>query len=342
MRREWSSWIRTRQWSEFEKLAKADPSQGLADTIAELELGFPEKTDKRALRKVLYLLSQAGFEPREIEEFAARLDVPIVPIEAAFMVSPDGLGDTVITYGLEERGRVGWLVAHLNSRTGVTRAVEDATTLDEAHTRLIRLRNLTPSPFISSEVPVEFALSRLSKAISITKSLPPVVAYWRARLPKEATQSHPMDAVARKKFEDETLKAFLTNDEATMSWRLEMGSLAPALSELFDEKFEQDAERQVAAEKWEATMSTARKQLFNGETIADHRVRLLDLAYLSQLKGLATSDMLLALADNLSEFGPESVYANTIAAKSMLLFVHSLRAANAKEAARAKEDDRRN
>src|ERR1700723_3120405 len=119
MRREWSGWIRTRQWSEFEKLAKVEPSQALTDTIAELELGFPDKPDRRALRKVLFLLAQAGYEPRDIEEPIVEQARLATPLAAAFMVSPDGTGDTVLTVGREERGRVAWLIAHLTFRDGI-------------------------------------------------------------------------------------------------------------------------------------------------------------------------------------------------------------------------------
>ncbi len=48
MRREWTGWIKNRQWGEFEKVAKTDPCQALADTVAELELGFPEKPDRKS------------------------------------------------------------------------------------------------------------------------------------------------------------------------------------------------------------------------------------------------------------------------------------------------------
>src|ERR1019366_6525130 len=100
----WSGWIKTRQWSEFEKLAKVEPSQALTDTVAELELGFPDKPDRRALRKILFLLSQAGYEPRELEEHGGDEANFVEPLNVAFIVSPDGAGDTVLTVGREERG----------------------------------------------------------------------------------------------------------------------------------------------------------------------------------------------------------------------------------------------
>ena len=341
MRREWSSWIRARQWSEFEKLAKEDPSQGLADTIAELELGFPEKTDKRALRKVLYLLSQSGIEPREIEELANELHAALPPIEAAFMVSSDGLGDSVITYGREEKGRVHWLVTHINFRTGVTRAVEDTTTLDEAHTKLIRLRNMVPTPYVSAEIPVDYALSRLAHAVSITKSLPPIMAYWRASLPKEIIAGHPTDGISRRKLTDEAFVQFMNEDNSTQSWRLEMGSLAPTIVELSNDRTEGDENSPIVAEKWQAIMETARKQLFTDEVIEDHRMRLLDLAYLYTRKEMGVAETVLAMADNLLELGPDSFYAKQIANRSLMVYLHTLRAANSKSKERVQENSPR-
>ncbi len=331
MRREWSNWIRTRQWLEFERLAKLDPSQGLADTIAELELGFPDRTDKRALRKVLYLLSQAGFEPREIEEFAAGMDVPPAPMEAAFMVSSDGLGDSVITYGKEDRGRVGWIVAHVNFRKGVTRAVEDATTIDEANTKLIRLRNLKPTPYVSAEVPPGFALARLSRAVDISKTLPPVMAYWRSILPKDAPTTHPTDTMARQNVNQEAMIQYLKEENAAQIWRLELGMLAPTLTELIGDADTADSERPPGSAKWNEIMETARQSLFMDTIVLDHRMRLLDLAYLSHLNGISDCAVLLSLADDLHEKGPDSLYATEVTNRSLAIFINALRAANSKE-----------
>ncbi len=341
MRREWSSWIKARQWSEFEKLAKEDPSQSLADTIAELELGFPEKTDKRALRKVLYLLSQSGIEPREIEEFAHEVPAPTPPIEVAFMVSSDGLGDSIITYGREEKGRVHWLVAHINARTGVTRAVEDATTLDETHTKLIRLRNMVPTPYVAAEIPLEFAFSRLAEAISITKSLPPVMAYWRSSLPKQILPGHPTDSMPRAKVTEEDFEKFLSEDPSTQSWRLELGSLAPTVMELTDSRVDGEESAPIDKEKWNAVMDSTRKQLFSEEVIKDHRLRLLDLAYLHALKGATHCNTILALADDLLELGSESFYAKQVSLRSLMMYMHALKAANSKSRERVQDNNPR-
>jgi len=332
MRREWSGWIKTRQWSEFEKLAKVEPSQALADTVAELELGFPDKPDRRALRKILFLLSLSGYEPREIEEHFGQQTHAIAPLAVAFMVSPDGAGDTVVTFGREERGRVAWLIVHLTSREGITRAIEDTTTFDEAQTRLVRLRNMTPTPCVSAEVPVDFALSRISQSVAMTKSMPPVMAYWRAMLPKDPLQIHPALELPRRSEALQDLQKVLTGLKPITFWRLELGSLAPALEEFLKSHADQATSENINdREWWSKVLAGDRDQLFSEDVIEDHRLRLLDLAYILHLRGDSQSDDVIALVDDLEANGAHSTYAVWMTSKTFLLLFETLRRQGATE-----------
>lgn len=67
MRFEWSDWVRYHRWDQFELLAKSDPSQQLCDTVFELSIGFTDKTEVKKLKKILYILKLAGFEPTDPE-----------------------------------------------------------------------------------------------------------------------------------------------------------------------------------------------------------------------------------------------------------------------------------
>ena len=332
MRREWSGWIRSRQWAEFEKLAKTDPSQGLADTIAELVLGFPEKPDRRALKKILFLLSQAGYEPEDIDRTEHRTATPVLPITAAFMVSPDAGGDSVITYGQESRGRVSWLIAHQTYRDGITRAIEDTTTVDESHIRVMRLRKLNPDPGISAEIPVRYALSRLAQAVSVTKSLPPVMAYWRATLPKEFSEDHPANAFPRSSEPYPDLRRVLAKIRPASPWRLELGALSQALEEFLDQHAKTlSPEQSNDIEWWKIVLRPHRELLFTPEVIEDHRIRLLDVAYLMHLKGETEVSDVLAIADDLQKHGPESAYAQWITSKTLLILFDTLSREEAKD-----------
>lgn len=332
MRREWSGWIRSRQWGEFEKLAKTDPSQGLADTVAELVIGFPDKPDRRALKKILFLLAQAGIEPEAIDRVKQPPAAAIVPITVAFMVSPDAGGDSVITYGLESRGRVGWLIAHLTFRDGITRAIEDTTTVDESHIRVMRLRKLNPDPGISSEIPVQYALARLAQAVSVTKSLPPVMAYWRALLPKDLLGNHPADAFPRSSEPFPDLRRVLAKIRPASPWRLELGALSQALEDFLDQYGNTlTPEQSNDIEWWRIVLGPHRESLFTPEIIEDHRMRLLDVALLMHLKGEPQVPEVLAIADDLEKLGPESAYAQWITSKTLLILFDTLSREQAKD-----------
>jgi hypothetical protein len=332
MRREWSVWIKSRQWNEFEKLAKSDPSQQLVNTVAELERGFPDKPDKRALRKILFLLAQAGYLPAEIDEKPDPTASDPVPLTVAFMVSPDGAGDAIITYGKEERNRVSWLIAHFTRRDGITRAIEDTMTMDELHVRLMRMRNLSPSPSICAEVPVSFALSRLAEAVSITKSLPPVMAYWRGGLPKEFSVDHPADQLPRLQPSGQDLRKLIVAIKPANIWRLELGAMAPALEEFLEKYAKETTEEQFnSIDWWSNILAPRREELFSSEVIEDHLTRLLDVAYLLHLKADAQVTDVLAVADDLREKGPHSAYAQWIASKTLILLFETLRQDDAKE-----------
>lgn len=325
MRREWSGWIKTRQWSQFEALAKTEPCQDLADTIAELELGFPDKPDRRALRKVLFLLSQAGFAPTEIEVEPPGGRRPSSPISVAFMMGPDGAGDTVLTYGREEKGRVGWLTAHLTWREGITRAIEDTTTVDEAQPRLLRLRALSPEPLLSVEVPVDYALERLAQTVARTKSLPPVMAYWRALLPKQFNSRHPAEDLPRLPGVVD-LAAALRDIEPMSQWRLELGAVSPMLTEDFLKQAERSGSKELKeVEWWRAALSAERDRLFTNEVLEDHRNRLLDLAYIMNLRSDIDAGKVLRLADNLVADGAHSAYAEWMATRTFVVLVDLLK-----------------
>jgi len=332
MRREWSGWIRGRQWDELERVAKREPSQDLADTVRELELGLTDKADRRALRKILFLLANAGFRPTPIEDQSAAPEVA-PRFEIAFMVSADASGDSVVTYGVEERGRVRWLVAHLNGARGVTRAGEEEQPLDRARAHVERLRQTDPRPFVSAEVPADFALGRIAEAVRGAKSgLPSVIAFWRGRLDGAPVVPHPGEKLPRAAdtTSEDRRRAALAMDESLL-WRLELGVASPVLRELQAVRAEAvDADDRKA--KTEAAITRVRAQLFTPEVRLDHETRLLDLAYLLHLRGREGSPLLLAALDDLRERGADSDYARGVLDKTVVLLVNTLEAGRVSDA----------
>ena len=122
MRREWADAIKNRRWDELERLAKWEPDQQLCDTIAELERGIAEKPDRKALRKILFMLAKAGFTPVPAESAEVSMAPGGIPLAAAFMMSADATGDTPVTYGVESGSRFKWITAYVHESRGIRRA----------------------------------------------------------------------------------------------------------------------------------------------------------------------------------------------------------------------------
>ncbi len=74
--------------------------------------------------------------------------------------------------------------------------------------------------------------------------------------------------------------------EPKIPWRIEMGALTPALKELMEQRSRTENSTEGADPKsWDFALISSRAQLFSDEIVAEHRLMLLDLAYLMQLKG---------------------------------------------------------
>ena len=106
MRYEWGDLIRYRRWDVFETLAKERPSQQLCDTLHELRQGIDGPADLKAIKKALYLLKVAGFEPSDTEETAGSFPkLPEIP-GVGVMSDADGHGYRVFFSGIFKAGKV--------------------------------------------------------------------------------------------------------------------------------------------------------------------------------------------------------------------------------------------
>ena len=327
MRREWAATIKNRRWDEFEKLAKTEPDQLLCDTVAELERGFTEKADRRALKKVLWLLEKAGYTPAEIEGDAAT-PTARAGLEAAFMLSADARGDTPLTYGFEDKGRVRWLTAYINEARGLTHASEESMTPEEGENRLKVLRISQAPPYLSVEIEPKYALSRLKRALAQNKpgTVPAAIAYWRSTLEKAEDLPHPsLELKAGKTKPKERSEDILLMD-STLSWRLELGAATPILERMYEaQQANKEASEEVKTEATKAAGAEARKEVVTPEVVADHAMRLRDLAFLMHRLGDENHGKVLAAAEELEKKGPESEYAKGLVDKTVVILVETMR-----------------
>jgi|GEM_PF-1497430 len=328
MRREWATTIKNRRWEEFEKLAKTEPDQLLCDTVAELEKGFTEKADRRALKKVLWILERAGYVPAEIEESSSTASVTASGLEAAFMLSADSRGDTPLTYGFEDKGRVRWLTAYINEARGITHASEESMTSDEGQNRLKVLRASQAPPYISAEIEARYALSRLRRALAKNRpgTLPSAIAYWRSAIDKAEDLPHPsLELKAAKTKPKERSEDILLMDP-TLSWRLELGAATPILERMYEaQQAHKDEGEEAKTQATKEAGEAARKIVITPEVVADHAMRLRDLAVLLNKTGDESFAKVLAAAEELEKKGPDSEYAKGLVDKTVVILVETMK-----------------
>lgn len=329
MRREWSAWIKTRQWNEFEKLAKLEPSQMLADVVAELERGIDEKPDRRALRKIQYLLQRTGYRPTPIEiPEEEPAEIVKTHYEAALFVAPDAAGHSICLLGEEKSRRVRWLEAVTNPITGFETAQEFETTVAEAPQYLESLVHGRYRHWASSPVPLDFAKGRLNSALQRTgERIPTLIAFWKSSFEGVLEPRHPAEDLARTEVSADDLARVALTLEGSRDWRLELGAVAPTverLAEVFEGAPETEDRRTQANE----VMVESCQTIFTPEVILDHSIRLLDLAYLRNLRREADVSLLVSASDDLRTQGANSAYARALLDKTVSAFLVALRERN--------------
>lgn len=327
MRREWGPWIKNRKWDEFEKVAKADPSQELANTVSELVLGFPEKADRKALKKVLYLLAQSGYHPEEPEE-------PARPVDSApareryrrgYMACADVLGEAVFGFGEELDDRVGWLVTHIHELHGCAGAEQMESSVEGADAQFARIGKSAPKDLLFVEIPVEYAKYRIRRSLE-GHATPKAVAFWRTRLLDAVEVAHPALDLPRAELDSDGLRRVALAQYQIIAWTIERGQALPGLARISEaikgvpEGDEEERGKAVGQAIRDATSS-----VINDALIADHKMRLLDLAYALHLKGSSEAGEVLAVYDDLVELGPSSAYSVALLERTVYMIVDEAR-----------------
>jgi hypothetical protein len=158
------------------------------------------------------------------------------------------------------------------------------------------------------------------------------MAYWRALIPKEVPSDHPAEGLPRLKETLQDPHKTITGQQMLAYWRLELGSLAPALDNFLKTQAENASSENINdLEWWNNVLAADRELLFPAEAVEDHRMRLLDLAYVMHLKGEPGVGEVLAIADDLGDRKHESAYAKSMTTKTFLLLFETIRRQNAPE-----------
>ncbi len=321
MRREWQDAADNRRWDEFERLIKWEPSQELCDTLAKLADGAVDKPDKKALKKLLWILEKEGYRPQETPEPEAE---PLPPLRASFMMSADVLGDTPITYGYETGGKFRWLTAYVHDTAGLRRASDDTMSVEEARQRIEVLQVASKPPFVSAPIDPDFALWRIKRGLARNKpgTIPSSIALWRSVIDRAEEVPHPADSLnpGEAKIGEDDGNVLLM--DATFTWRLELGAATPLIEAMYQaNETVRDADEETQSKAVKVAGLEARKRLLTPEVLAEHTMRLKDLAFLLHQKGDAAYQAVIASLRDLEKNGPASEYANGLVEKTIVLYM---------------------
>ncbi len=337
MRKEWIEAIKHRRWDEFERLSKWEPEQLLCDTIAELGRGFTDKADRKALKKILWILDKAGFRPTSVNEAEPTDVTKAEPIQVGFMMSADAMGDTPITFGMQQGIKFRWLTAYVHETRGITRASDDSMSIEEGQKRIDRLRTAEALPFLSGEIEPQFALWRIKRALAKNRpgTIPEALAYWRTVVDKANVAKHPADSLkaAKSKAVDRSENILLM--DCTLSWRIELGAATPVLESMYQaQQANQGADEEAQSAAIKEAGAQARKAIFTTDLQAEHVMRLRDLAFLMNQKGDEKFGLVLSAADELEKKGIDSEYAKGLVDKTVVVYVETMKRSDKEATAR--------
>ena len=336
MRREWSGWIRNRQWAEMEKLAKAEPSQPLTDTIAELERGFPDKADRKALKRILYLLGERGFTPTPLDELTSVPDVPVTNlIRRALLATADTDGNTNLHIALESNHKVRYLNVTIHAIQGVRAASEQSSLTAEFEKHWLSIQKEARTTRAVGEVDFDYAAFRIRQAVRNTKKrLPTSIASWTEILTSDTSVVHPTTGWTASETDDETLFDLTQTLDHVWGWRFEMGLMYSGLEWLYSEQLE--GKNDTPAEKEERYRQAMKKlaaDVVTDADLADYALRCRDIALVTRESQPKNSDRALAAALDIETRGTASPFLRAIIEKTVVSLVVHLKSLGDQEAA---------
>jgi hypothetical protein len=203
--------------------------------------------------------------------------------------------------------------------------------VEEGKKRAEMLRTAVAPPFLSAEIDPRFALSRIKSALGKNRAgtIPDAIAFWRSTIDRAADVPHPSkDLKAAKTKPSERAEDVLLMD-ATMSWRIELGAATPIMERMYEAQqaakdLDEDGQKSAVREAG----VTARKEVLTPEIIAEHVMRLRDLAHLLHIKGDDSFGKVIAAAEELEKKGADSEYAKGLVDKTVVIYVETMKRAD--------------
>lgn len=321
MRHEYYEAIRYRRWAELETYAKRWPEQSLADTVYQVLQTIGDKADRKALKKVAYLLGQAGFRGRDYEEEPRSEAKPASRPVNKYLVGGMRLANThgysMWLFGLNRKGQCEAVMAETQERFGMFRAaVLDP--LPSMYGRGARDRWIATEEGRAVAVDPEYALGRMARAYRKRiperckgkDALPP---FWLKLMEGAPEADHPAFAIARTRMRPPERAQFLEAFPLIEHWTL---SLAPQLevwTRIHEIRWAEDESPEVQERKIaQALVDHAAETL--EPALVDFAERLMDAAMLVERKGGEEAGRLIDTAQDWLDRKAESDFGRFICA----------------------------
>jgi hypothetical protein len=282
VRYEWGDLIRYRRWDVFETLAKERPSQQLCDTLHELRQGIKESADLKAIKKSLYLLKVAGFEPSVVDEVGAPVPkLPEIP-GVGVMSDADGHGYRVLFAGIFKAGKVH---SYLMVAAEKFRHVHLKCNVWDARIWPVMRKDLLegmPATLVGEVQPayVIFRQRRIwdGRMESRTHGKPDaLLKQMFTRVP--AQFPHPASGISPAKTRPED-RRLLLSDPICAQWRLFIRPDDPVWEEIHALRWDYELEAKQKSERVLTCLMRERARLCDDATVADFEDRFLDAALL--------------------------------------------------------------
>lgn len=320
MRHEYYEAIRYRRWAELETYAKKWPEQSLADTVYQVLQTIGDKADRKALKKVAYLLEQAGFRGRDYEE-EARPEPRSAAARPANKYLVGGMrlanthGYSMWLVGLNRKGKCEAVMSEQLERFGVFR-VGVLDPIPSLYCRGARDRWIGTDEARAVAVDPEYALWRLARAYRKRipercqgqDALPP---FWQKLVDSVEEIDHPAFAIPRTRMRSRERAHFLAELPLIEHWTLSLAPQFEVWTKIHEIRWAEDESAEEQEREIAQALLDHRDETIE-PVVVDFSERLLDAAMLMDRKGDVRAGCLIDATHDLLERTADSDFAQFI------------------------------
>lgn len=313
MRLEWGPAISHRRWDLMEAFAKREPSQQLCDTAQNLLEGLTEKADRRALKKVLYLLAERGFTPTVAEPEEKRAGDGPITVFSSQLSHPNIFGGRVFSFTAFNGLMARMLSVFIFERQGkglIKRATIFKNALHDFD--VIRAKEFGEGEWV--DIAPAYLAARVKRAVDLFNSMHSQIKGPWLKILEVANDSAPHPALSFKLPEpNPSARKHLVETHSSL---LDMRAGIPDADRIWEEiqpiyqMYRWDEAR--CKRELHTFFLDNRTYFFSDEWMEDHLNRLYDLAYISHVKKTGDTEGFLDLAYDLEARRSRSDYAELI------------------------------